>query len=86
VIWVFSDTVGEGASRKVVITDWQVLYGLPAGFGVSCCYDTYVLENFEQLKSKYITIPTGGDIQSICEEKGLRMLGQDESVCVYELR
>ncbi len=97
VIWVFSDTVeqdgnGTGAvsdsdksAGTSMLTDWQILYGLPEGFGISCCYDTYVLENFESLRSKYITIPVGGRIQALCEEKGLRLLGQDESVCVYEL-
>lgn len=86
VIWVFSDTVEKDGAQKSVLTDWQILYGLPEGFGVSCCYDTYILENFDALKSKYITIPVGGQIQALCEEKGLRLLGQDESVCVYELR
>lgn len=86
VIWVFADTVEKNGEQQSVLTDWQILYGLPEGFGVSCCYDTYILENFDALKSKYITIPTGGQIQTLCEERGLRMLGQDESVCVYELR
>ncbi len=86
VIWVFSDMYPISSSNPMVLTDWQILYGLPKGFGISCCYDTYVLENFDTLQSKYITIPTGGTIQRVCEEKGLRLLGQDESVCVYELR
>lgn len=83
IIWVFSDVTKDDTQ---IMTDWQILYGLPAGFGISCCYDTYVIENFEGLQSKYITIPIGGAIQSLCEEKGLRLLGQDESVCVYQLR
>ena len=82
-IWVFSDMVDK---EKQVITDWQILYGVPSGFGISCCYDAYVVENFGELQSKYITIPVGGNIQELCEEKGLRLLGQDESVCVYQLR
>lgn len=86
VIWVFSDRVEDSGQEVSVLTDWQILYGLPEGFGVSCCYDTYILENFDNLKSKYITIPVGGQIQKLCEEKGLRCLGKDDSVCVYELR
>lgn len=86
IIWVFSDKAFAGGEEGVMLTDWQVLYGVPAGFGISCCYDEYVLDNFDNLKSKYITIPVGGAIQARCEEKGLRLLGQDESVCVYELR
>ena len=85
IIWVFADSVEDAGQTRSVLTDWQILYGLPEGFGVSCCYDTYVLENFDTLKSKYITIPVGGSVQQLCEEKGLRLLGQDSSVCVYEL-
>ncbi len=80
-IWVFSDMVGEEAK----VTDWQILYGLPPGVGISCCYDTYIIDNLEQLKSKYITIPRDGVIQGLCEKKGLRLIGIDDSVCVYEL-
>ena len=86
VIWVFSDTVTMHDGEESVLTDWQILYGLPEGFGVSCCYDTYVAEHFDELLSKYITIPVGGRLQAMCEERGLYCLGQDESVCVYQLR
>ena len=57
IIWVFAASVEDAGQTRSVLTDWQILYGLPEGFGVSCCYDTYVLENFDTLKSKYITIP-----------------------------
>ncbi len=86
IIWVFSDTKETGGSAQSILTDWQILYGVPKGFGISCCYDSYVAEHFDSLKSKYITIPVGGKIQAMCEERGLYCLGQDESVCVYQLR
>lgn len=86
VIWVFADNVTIDGTEKSMLTDWQILYGLPKGFGVSCCYDTYVKENFNTLKSKYIAIPTGGFIQEMCEKKELHQVGADESVCVYQLR
>lgn len=85
-IWVFSDTVTKEGKEQAVLTDWQVLYGLPSGFGISCCYDTYVAEHFGTLQSKYIAIPVGGKLQALCEERGLYCLGQDQSVCVYRLR
>lgn len=85
VIWVFADNVEKENGPESVLTDWQILYGLPKGFGISCCYSEYIIENFDSLKSKYLTIPVGGEIQALCEEKGLRLLGADESVCVYEL-
>lgn len=86
IIWVFSDEAQDGEAANKILMDWQVLYGLPEGFGISCCYDDYVRGNFDNLKSKYISIPVGGSIQALCEEKGLRLLKQDDTVCVYELR
>ena len=86
VIWVFADTVASEAGAQSVLTDWQILYGLPAGFGISCCYSEYVAENFDTLQSKYLTIPTGGRLQQLCKERKLVCIGQDESVCVYQLR
>ena len=86
VIWVFSDTVETSSGEASVLTDWQILYGVPKGFGISCCYGDYVAEHFDSLQSKYITIPTGSRLQKMCEERDLTCLGQDESVCVYQLR
>ncbi len=86
VIWVFSDVIDTGSESQIKLTDWQILYALPEGFGISCCYDTYVSEHFDELQSKYITVPVGGRLHQMCEERGLYCLGRDESVCVYRLR
>ena len=82
VIWVLDDAVGQ----ERVATDWQVLYELPVGFGISCCYDEYVIDNFETLQSKYITVPTGGVIAQMCEEAGRVLVGSDEECSFYMLR
>lgn len=81
-IWVFSDKVGE----DYVVTDWQIFYALPEGFGISCCYDWYVTENFGDLKSKYIATPADGVIAQMCEETGKKLLGADGNVCVYQIQ
>ena len=83
IIWVFSDELvsGEGS----MLTDWQILYALPKGFGVSCCYADFITENFDQLQSKYITIPKGSKLEQLCIEKNKRLIGEDERVCVFEL-
>ncbi len=84
VIWVFNDELVESGEK--VLTDWQILYALPKGFGISCCYAEYIEENFDELQSKYITIPAGSNLERLCVEKGKRQIGADERVCMYELR
>lgn len=82
VIWTLNDMVGE----EQIATEWQVLYELPTGYGVSCCYSDYIIENFDMLQSKYITVPTGGVIAQMCDASGKLLIGADENVSVYELR
>lgn len=78
VIWTFKD--GD------VLTDWQVLYALPSGFGISCCYSDYVMDHLDHLQSKYLLIPTGGELQEACEAAGLPMIGDDGRACIYSTR
>lgn len=81
VIWVFTDEV----RYENVLTDWQILYALPEGFGISCCYNDYAIENFDNLKSKYITIPAGSMLEKMCVDAGYTQIGTDERVAVYEV-
>ena len=78
IIWEFADDV-DGES---VVTDWQMLYGLPAGTGISCCWE-YTDPNFEDIQCRYISAPTGGDIEEMCISAGYRLIGRDERLCVY---
>ncbi len=81
VIWVFQDRVDGGA----VNTDWQLLYGLPAGFGISCCYPDYVTENFDALKSRYLFVAAGGEIDRMCAQAGCEKLGEAGGSVLYRL-
>ena len=81
VIWVFADEV----KYESVLTDWQILYALPEGFGISCCYSDYAIENFDNLKSKYMTIPVGSELEKMCADAGYTQIGADGRVAVYEV-
>ncbi len=83
VIWVFRDEFPDGSERN---TDWQFLYALPEGFGISCCMSQYVIENFENLKCKYLATLSGGKIDEMCREAGYREIGRDKDMTVYALR
>lgn len=86
VIWTFNDILADSEDGETVLTDWQVLYALPEGWGISCCYREYVEEHLEELQSLYLAIPEGGQLQERCEMLGMEQVGRDGRVCVYRTR
>ncbi len=91
VIWVVYDIPVKSAADNVtdgqnIMTDYQILYGLPQGFGISCCYQNYILDNFEELKSKYIVTPAGCEISALCEEYELEVITEGLNAVCYRLR
>lgn len=80
VIWVFNDDIEDGVK---VTTSWQLLYGLPKGFGISCCKQEYVIENFELLQSQYLISPSGGRIDLLCREADYWEVYRDEDTVLY---
>lgn len=81
-IWIFNDKVGEDWA----LTPYQMLYQLPEGFGISCCYADYVKENIDVLQSKYLAVAAGGEVDLLCQSKKLQEIGRDEGLVVYELQ
>lgn len=80
VIWTFQDETDEGAE----LFDWQILYALPPGFGISCCQPEYVLENFEELKSRYVAAPAGGEVDAACRKAGFEEIGRYGAAVMYD--
>lgn len=80
VIWVFSDEVNDEST----ITAWQMLYGLPEGFGISCCMQNYVMLNFDSLKSRYLLCPAGGEIDELCRNAGYTTIWNDTVSVLYQ--
>ena len=81
VIWVLTDSK-EG--EQPVLTEWQALYGIPAGMGISCCHSQYVNENLDQLKCRYIVTLSEGTVDRNCQEKGFVEIGRKGNVVAYE--
>lgn len=80
IIWTFSDAVnGDNVNLK-----WQLLYGLPNGFGISCCMPEYILENFENLQNRYLSTVSGGVIDGMCRDAGYVEIGRDADMVVYQ--
>lgn len=78
VIWVFNEQSAEGQTMK-----WQLLYALPEGFGVSCCQKDFVLQNFDDLNSRYIVAQAGAEVAQRCEDAGFALLAQDKDIVLY---
>ena len=84
IIWEFNDLV----DGEAVTTEWQMLYALPAGTGISCCMDTYggtsyTETNFYRLRCRYIAVPNGGRVDEMCREAGYEVIGRDDNLVVY---
>lgn len=80
VIWVFNDTV-SGETRNTL---WQMLYGLPEGFGISCCMPDYVLENMGSIQSRYLCVTPGGSIEAACVNAGYGKLAENDEMILFE--
>lgn len=79
VIWVFQDKVDGTA----VNTNWQLLYALPEGFGISCCMPEYVTEHFDELESRYLVVAAGGGIDEMCRRAGYEKIAESEGTVFY---
>ena len=80
VAWVFIDYVDD----KQVITEYNGLYALPKGFGISCCSPDYALTYFDSLQSKYIFTYDGALVAKKCDEYGYRIVGKYENSVMYQ--
>ena len=84
IIWTLSDYQYNSNAKKAL--KWQRLYSIPEGFGISCCEQGYVIQNIDNLNSKYIVTLTDGDIDKILDSKGKELIYRDNEVSFYKLR
>lgn len=75
-IWVLTDG-GQ-------ITNHRELYALPKGMGISCCTESYMLENIKNLKCRYIATVVGGTIDRQCEQNGFEEIGRTDNIVIYK--
>lgn len=84
VIWTLFDY--DQADGTQYMTRWQYLYGLPEGYGISCCAPSYVMGHFEEIQSKYLVVLPGGEIEAFLAGKGIIPLAEDHNIVLYRLR
>lgn len=80
VVWVYSDLI-EGETVRMT---WQHMLSLPAGMGVSCCTSEYLLENWDNLQSRYISTNVGGRVDEQCKQAGFEKLGEAYGNALYK--
>jgi chromate transport protein ChrA len=84
VIWVVYDFDAETGEQSMI--NYQILYGVPEGFGINCCYPDYIIENFDDLQCKYIFTLAGGEIDEICKARNLEVITQGLNGICYRLK
>lgn len=82
VIW----TLKDNAAGQEKLTEWQMLYALPKGYGISCCELNFVTENFDRLQSRYLAAVPGGSVDKLCREKNKELIGSSQGMVLYRLR
>ena len=82
VIWTFSETIGGTAE----VTDFGAYYAVPVGFGINLCEESYLNENLEKLKSRFIGVIPGGGLEERCMEAGGAEIGRCRTLVVYDMR
>ncbi len=80
VIWTFIDV----DNSNTFVMDYKGLYALPKGMGISCCMPNYVIENIDNLKSKYLAADNRGEVAKLCEERRFEKIGEYDNMVLYK--
>lgn len=62
---------------------WQYLYAARKGMGISCCYKDYVVANMDDLKSRYLAVMEGGEVEKLCIDKGYKKVHALDGMALY---
>lgn len=82
------DATNDKWTNTVILDEnapWQFLYALPEGTGINYCESSYIRDNFHELKSGYIAVRAGSDIEELCIQSGKNKIVSYDSLCIYQL-
>ncbi len=65
---------------------WKGLYAVPAGTGLNLCTDGYIMENYGQLKARYIYLDESDDLNGFLDEKGASCIASYGPARVWQIR
>lgn len=85
--WVCEDYfIDEGGNKCYFSTDYSYLYGLTSQMGISVCNSQFIIDNIDNLKSRYIYINRGGAMESLMVENGKELIYSNDAISIYKLR
>lgn len=77
IIWLLGDET---------MIDFTFLYALPGGTGIELCFKGYVLDNFKDLKPRYILTNIGEEVDLLCMQEGKERIAEYGNVHIWKLR
>ncbi|MCM1188417.1 MAG: hypothetical protein NC541_03860 [bacterium] len=80
-MWAFNDTV----DTVTINAQWQLLYALPEGFGISCCMPDYVIGHIDSLRCRYLYAQRGGLVEAQCLQAGYEKIAEDENSVLFQI-
>lgn len=81
-----SDTPWDNTIIWPVTANHTYLYALPEGVGIELYTKEIIIENFEELRPKYILTNIGDEVDFLCEQEGKEMIAEYGYVHVWRLR
>lgn len=79
IIWLWLDT-WDGVN---VHLPWGLLYAMPDGFAINFCTRDYVVDNISELRSAYIALLPGGEVEQMVLEQGYVKIAETQRMAVY---
>lgn len=79
-----SETIGYENTLIWCEADYNELYAVPKGMGISCCQKEWVEEHFSELKSRYIAVTAGNELDHMCRDSGFDEIGRTERMSIYQ--
>ncbi len=81
-----SDNPWDNTIVWTLTAPFNELYALPSGYGISCCYDDYILSYFDMVQSKYVAVRVGETTDSFLQQYGFEIIANCGEVNIYMIR
>ncbi len=81
IAWVLVDYSGD----NYMITDYHSLFAVPGAMGLNICSYDYIVGNIDCLKSGYLAVPPGGDIDELSQERNFTEIARTANILIYKV-